>query len=527
LSNTDYSSERRIAINAASRYGATAFRTLVILILTPYLIREVGIVFYGLQSLAGQALQFVALASTAIGVSYDRFATEKYARNDIDGMNSALSVGLLLSLGSAFLYAICTVIVAFNAKLLFDLDDALVPTARTVFLITGFAATAHMLYKVWLAPVFITQRFYLDAIASIIASSMSLVSVWIAFQYLTPSIVIWVIITSLLRIGVEVLFIMPFCRKALPEVQPRLHKISSRAQIKEMTGFSALSLLGGLGHLLFYATDSIMIANLDELGTEDIAYYSVAQRWDPQIHFLILSFVSVLAPIMVTDAARGNFDRLRNTYTRATRYCLILGMYPCLVLAIFSEGFFRHWLGESFVEICPPIMRLILMSLLLSIPCIVGYEILMAKRAIGKVVFGGLLGGLCNIVLSVFLVKQCNMGLLGIAVGSVTTMFITQSVLIPMMVRSHVKLSLKEFFWLGCAKAVVGAVPMVVVGILMVLYWPAQSLVMILFQMALCGLVYAAGVWTLSLDTRDRRKVSSAARQVIAKLQRLSSGGRS
>ena len=172
-------------------------------------------------------------------------------------------------------------------------------------------------------------------------------------------------------------------------------------------------------------------------------------------------------------------------------------------------------------------MRLILMSLLLSIPCIVGYEILMAKRAIGKVVFGGLLGGLCNIVLSVFLVKQCNMGLLGIAVGSVTTMFITQSVLIPMMVRSHVKLSLKEFFWLGCAKAVVGAVPMVVVGILMVLYWPAQSLVMILFQMALCGLVYAAGVWTLSLDTRDRRKVSSAARQVIAKLQRLSSGGRS
>lgn len=525
LSNTDYASERRIGINAASRYSATAFRTVVFMILTPYLIHEVGKTYYGIQSLAGQALQFVALASTAIGVSYDRFATEKYAKGDIEGMNSALSVGLVLSICSGALYAACTVVVAIYAKVLFDLDDHLVPTARAVFLITGVSATAHMLYKVWLAPVFITQRFYLDSIASIICSGTSLVAVWIAFNLLTPSIVIWVMITSFLRVGVEIVMVLPVCRKAMPELKPRIRKIESREQVMDMTGFSALSLLGGLAHLLFYATDSILICNLNELGPDHIAYYNVAQRWDPQIHLLIVSFVTVLAPMMTSDAALGNMARLRNTYTRATRYCLILGMYPCLVLGIFSERFFRHWLGEEFVSICSPVMRLILLGLLIGIPCIVGYEILLAKRRIGKVVTAGLIGGLGNIALSIFFVKYCGLGLFGIALGSTVTLFLTQSVVIPVMVRSQVDLSMLDFFLQGCGKAILGAIPMGLVGGLIVCFWPAGSIWIVLFQMALCGLVYAVGVWYFSLDARDRHKVMNIASRVLTRVDRLISKG--
>ncbi|MDA1044743.1 MAG: hypothetical protein O3C57_05910, partial [Verrucomicrobia bacterium] len=501
-----------------SRYGATAVRIGVFLWLTPFLLHSVGKTSYGLQSLAGQALQFVALASTAIGVSYDRFATAKYAQNDIEGMNSALSVGLLLSVGSALLYALCAAILALYVDVLFGLDASLVPTARAVFIITGFAGTAHMIYKVWLSPIFITQRFYLDSIASIIASGLSLIAVVIAFSLHTPSIVVWVAISSLLRIGVEVFVLLPLCHKALPALKPRFRKIRSRTQVMEMTGFGALSLLGGLSHLLFYATDSILISNLNELGPDQIAYYAVAQRWDPQIHMLIVSFVTVLAPMMVSDVALGNFQRLRNTYIRATRYCLILGLFPCLVLSIFSEPFFLYWLGAEYVEICTPIMRLILASLLLSIPGVVGFEILMAKRCIGKVVAGGVFGGLFNIILSIYFVKILDLGLLGIALGSAATMFISQSVLIPIIVKSQVALSLAQFFMQGCMKAIMGAIPMVGAASLIVHFWPATSLFWVVFQMGLCGLVYAGGVWALSLDERDRGKVIRASQKVALRM---------
>ena len=47
-------------------------------------------------------------------------------------------------------------------------------------------------------------------------------------------------------------------------------------------------------------------------------------------------------------------------------------------------------------------------------------------------------------------------------------------------------------------------------------YWVAPSLAVVLLEFALCGIVYAAGVWGLSLTTQDRNKVIEAARSALA-----------
>ena len=67
------SSERRVAINTASKYATVAIRFLTYMLLTPFLLSTIGTRLLGLHALANQALQFLNLARNAIGLSYNRF----------------------------------------------------------------------------------------------------------------------------------------------------------------------------------------------------------------------------------------------------------------------------------------------------------------------------------------------------------------------------------------------------------------------------------------------------------------------
>jgi O-antigen/teichoic acid export membrane protein len=69
-----------------------------------------------------------------------------------------------------------------------------------------------------------------------------------------------------------------------------------------------------------------------------------------------------------------------------------------------------------------PVLRIILIGTAVSLPSVVGYETLVALGKIGEAVISTLVGGVCNVVLAVVLVKYFGWGLEGIAVACVVTM---------------------------------------------------------------------------------------------------------
>ena len=292
------SSEQRVAVNAGTGYADKFISLAIRFFLTPYLGRTLGATMMGLQTLAGQALQFVALASTSLNVSYTRIAAEYHARGEYDEMNATLSAGFLLACLSATIYAVCTALTIVFTPLLFGLSPELVPVARVVIGITGLAAALHMVYGVWLSPVFITQRLYLRSIGDTVAMAGAAGCVLIAFRARSPSIIVWVLLMAGFRVGSELLLVMPMARRKLPQMRVNVRSVKSRHQLRRVISFGGLSFLGGVGCLLYYATDSIVISNLNELDASRIFYYNIAQRWDPVIRSLIMALVSVLTPLM-------------------------------------------------------------------------------------------------------------------------------------------------------------------------------------------------------------------------------------
>jgi O-antigen/teichoic acid export membrane protein len=480
----------------------------------PFLKGTIGPKLLGLRTLAMQALQFVALLSHGVSVSFKRFATAHYARGEYKQMNEAASVGLIFSLLAAGIFITGTFVAVVFARQFFDLPVEIVTLARVVILITGLTMAFHVISGVWTTPMTVRQRMYLDSIASIISAVGAAVAVWIAFQFSSPSIIIWVALACGFRVGAELFFVIPMCRRALPQFKVRLRTDVPRQRVREIISFGALSFVGGLGHLLYFSTDSIIISNLDNLGVGEVFYYGVAQRWDPQVRTGITGFVAALTPMMTQFAAVGDMDRLRRVLVRAIRYSLILGALPCILLVAFASPFLGHWLGPDVAERSAPVMRLIMSCLLLSIPAVVGFAALLAVGRIAGAVWCTVVGGVLNIILSVFFGKILWMGLTGVALGSVIALAMTYWFAIPLLTVRHTGVPFGEYLRAGHARAFAAMVPLAAACALMRWLWEPSSMLWLAVHVVLCSLIYAVGVAVLGLTREDRAKLVRGAVEV-------------
>lgn len=503
-------SRRLIAINSAAKYGTLLVVNLITFFITPYLIRTLGPTLLGLKTLAYQALQFVGLAHTAMGISYERYAKLNYAKGDYDEVNSNLSAGFLVSAISALLFAAGSVVLAWFAGPLFGLGDELLPTARVVFLLIGFSTAFLIFTGVWETPVFVTERFYLQDVGHTICTVASAVLVVLAFEYDKPSIVFWVLVSNGTLILWRLLVMMPMARRLLPTFRLGWSLIKSSGQVREMMAFGGLNFLGGVGFLLYYACDSILISNLRELGPDFIVYYNVAQRWDPQIRVVVMAFVGTLLPVMTTYVSRGDEPALRSVFLRGTRYSLVIGVGPAVLLIAFADPFLRHWVGASFAEVSAPVLQLIMLQFLVCVPERMAYNVNIAHGRMKGPVMMALACGVLNVVLSFAFVRWCGLGLMGIAAGSVVALLIICAYSVVYALRL-MHLGAGEWFARGCLRPLLGGIPLFAASTALQAAWRAANLAEVFAQFLLAGLVYAASAWAISLNAADRAEVRGMA----------------
>ncbi len=510
-------SKRLIAINSAVKYTALIVSNLVAFFLTPYLIRMLGVTLLGLKTLAYQALQFVGLAHTAMGISYERYAKLNYARGDLEGVNSSLSAGFLVSAISGLLFAIGSVVLAIYAGPLFGLSADILPVARWVFLLIGLSTAFLILTGVWETPAFVTERFYWLDLGFMVCTILAAVAVVVFFEYVRPSIIFWVLVSNGTLVLWRVVVMIPLAYRMLPSFRIGWSHIQSSRQIRDMMAFGGLNFVGGVGFLLYYTCDSIIISNLPELGPGMIVHYNVAQRWDPQIRVLVMAFVGVLLPLMTAQVSRHETGNLQATFLRGTRYSLLIGLAPALLLVVYARTFLLHWVGEEFVQISAPVMQLILIQFALCIPERMAYNVNIAFARMKGPVFVALGCGILNVILSILFVRWGGMGLLGIALGSVVALLLISGYSIVYALRL-MKLPARAWFARGCARPVLASVPLVAAAMGLQKVWSPRNLLEVFVQFALCGVVYAGSAWIVGLERSDRAEVGQMIQRTLRKM---------
>ncbi len=512
-------SKRLIAINTASKYATLAVSNLVAFFLTPYLIHTLGPTLLGLKTLAYQALQFVGLAHTAMGISYERFAKMNYARGELDELNSNLAAGFLMSILAALLFALGSAVLALFAGPLFGLSDALVAVARPVFLVIGLSTAFLILTGVWETPVFVKERFYLQDLGVLVTSLGAAALVVVVFERGTPSIVFWVLASNGALVLWRLLVMMPMAHRLLPTFRVALPLIRSSRQLRDMMAFGGLNFIGGIGFLLYYTSDSILISNLRELGPDWIVYYNVAQRWDPQVRVLVMAFVGTLLPLMTAQVSRREDGALRSTFLRGTRYSLLIGIGPSVLLAVYAAPLLRHWVGEDFARESAAVLQVIMLAFLFCIPERMAYNVNIAHARMRGPVLVALACGVLNIVLSVLLVRWAGWGLMGIAAGSVAALLLISAYSVVYALRL-MGLPARQWLAQGCLRPALAGLALAAAAALLQRLWTPRSLPGVFLQFACCGAPYALAVWGIGFTGADRAEASRHLGRLRARLAR-------
>ncbi len=495
---------RKIALNSASQYVATAVGMGVTFFLTPFLVVRLGRESMGLQTLASQALSFIGLFTGAMGLSYTRAATVRYAKGEYEEMNAVIGAGFWLSAVAGLLFLGGAGVMAMYPEELFGIPRELAGEARWVIVISGLTSALMTMTGPWCAPLQLAQSVYWQSLGNIVATVVAAVVVVVGFRMGAPGVVYWVGVTNGVRVLVVFLVQIPAARRVVPQFRIVLSLENIVARSRALMRLGVWSFFGGLGYLFYYATDSMLISNLSELGPGKILEYNLGQRWDPIIRMLVAGFAGSLTPALTGMVARGEGERLKGALVSSTRYAVAGGLLPCVLLLVLAEPFITAWVGAGFAASSVPVLRIILIGTAVSLPSVVGYETLVALGKIGEAVISTLVGGVCNVVLAVVLVKYFGWGLEGIAVACVVTMGLRNLIYTPLVLIRHSGVGAWRYYADGVLRAVAGALVLAVVLVGVRLVAAPTTLVGVMGCFAVGTLLYVPVLWLVTFRPGDK-----------------------
>jgi len=152
----------------------------------------------------------------------------------------------------------------------------------------------------------------------------------------------------LVRIGASALncLVLWHCiRRLLPGLRYRRAGAAIR---RELLGFSAYAFLSRFATLSYAYADKLIIGAL--VGVTGLAYFTVASTLANRILSLTYRLSGVVFPAASALAARGELERLKRLYLKASRYVVFLNGAVLVLVAVFSYQILYYWMNPLFAR---------------------------------------------------------------------------------------------------------------------------------------------------------------------------------
>ncbi|WP_418316413.1 oligosaccharide flippase family protein [Piscinibacter sakaiensis] len=313
----------------------------ILLLLSPFLLHQLGAAGFGLWALATAISGFGSVASLGVGL-----ATTKYVAEDLGAGNRAAALSVTRTASTVALAGGLVFIVVLGlaapalARLAFSRmgDPALVSAALTL----GVALlVVQELDAVYAGALRGAQRF--DAIGKIELSMRPLWATAVALTAWQSQDTVYALAAglcvNLLKAVLKATWassvLRGFCAKTTFD----------RGQFSRIFHFGKWAWVNGLGIVLFSVADRILVGAL--LGAADLARYSLCLQLTQFVHVVIAAAWQPVIPIV--SGARIDADRLR----QFKRLSLLGGaacLLPPLLVAIASPAILSVWVSPQFAS---------------------------------------------------------------------------------------------------------------------------------------------------------------------------------
>jgi len=399
--------------NIGSNWIVSFFTLGVAYIITPFLIKSLGIEGYGIWTLMTSITGYLSLLVIGVPLTSVRYFTKYISEKNYIKLNEII----VSCAGIYILIGIISIIIGAGMFVFFKVSYDIPPKWQS----DAFLGFFVLIFCISIGFVGILPEGIMLAHQDfIIRNLIRLTIIFIRFGLIIILLTYFhsIFILACIQIICTIMeFIISYCIiKKRYEAIKISFKYFKWTIVKEIFSFSLYVLLLNMGvHLSFY-TDSLVIGAF--LNLNKIPYYSVANNLFIYLLELIIAIAAVVLPTSTKLYTNGDLTNLRVIFLKWSKISFSLTILIGIFLIILGPRFIGWWIDPTFEDEGGKVLQILMVSSLIFMPIRgVAQPILIGMGKVKLPAIAFLSAGVLNLFISLALVKPW--GLNGVAIGTV------------------------------------------------------------------------------------------------------------
>ncbi len=499
-----------IARNALANGIGFAVEAIIAFCMLPYIIHLIGESAYGIWTLTISLTGYMGILNLGLRPAINKYIAQYNILGEKQKMKDLVQASLFCYMICAVIILIASVILAIYANDIFNIPIEYKQVAPVLFLLVGIQVSLGLVSVVYGGVISGLQRYDINNGIEIFVM-LTRTAIILCFLGRYPNIyTVAIAHFSMTIIGYILTVIMGSKISGIRNI--KVTKLPTRDILYTIFSFSIITfIIGIVGSIMSYI-DSIIIGAL--LTMTAVTYYTVGSRLVKYTQSLLTVLMNVLAPAASEMDAKGD-KNIGQLYLFSTKICAIISFPILSFLIIQGKQFIFLWMGESFTD-SYQIMIFLCLGGLVIFPQLNAGPILygLAKHRI--IMWISMIEGIISITVSIVLCKYW--GVVGIAIGLAFPKAFIGGIVYPLYLSRLINLKLSDLLVKCYLPSIVSTVPVVVILILTVYYFPITSWLIFFIHLIGCVIIHSCASWVFALTHNEKNEFKELLVKVKNKL---------
>ncbi len=344
---------------------------LVGLVTVPIVVRGLGTERFGILALTWTLLGTFSVFDLGLGRAVTKFVAEALGTGERGAIpdivwSAAAGQALFAALGGGVLAMTAPLLVTH----LFNVTPELQAEGIRAFRIVSLTLPIVLVSFSFQGTLEAAQRFdVLAGIKTVSSTSIFLVPfAGVLLGWNLPPI-----LEATLVVRALVLLVLLFaCLRVLPVLRGRVRV--HRHGLRPLLTFGAWITVSGLTALVFVPADRFVIGNL--LTMTALTYYTIPQELISRLGVVTASMAVVLFPAFSSLGGARDRARLRQLFSRSTKYAVLLIAPAYGLIAVLAPDILRLWLGPALAQESAPVLRILAAGAAMQLLTVAPYVLL-------------------------------------------------------------------------------------------------------------------------------------------------------
>jgi len=468
------------------------------LVLTPFIIKNLGQSEYGLYMLIGALVGYIAILDFGLGNTTVRFVAKYRAENDKSGQENFLFI-------TSVIYGIISIIVIIIGSILYlNLDNIFqssltireIEIAKVMFIILVINLAFTLPLNSYKGIITAYEQFIFPKVLSIVRILVRAAAILLLLLLGYKAIAI-VLVDAILNFIMLMIYTLYVYKKL--NVRVRCHNFNKDI-IKEIFSYTSLIFISVVVDQFYWRIGHLILGLV--ASTSSVAIFAIGMTFGQYFITFSTAISGVFLPKITKMVVNNSSNKeMTDLFIKTGRIqFLVLG----LILGgftLFGEKFIFLWAGPGY-EVSWKIAMMVMIPLFIVLCQTIGISILQAKNMHGFRAYSYLFISLLNIIISFFMAKVY--GAVGAALGTTLSLILGNIIIMNLYYNFKVKLNMVRFYKELFKGLLLSFLLSLLLGLLLKIFLPISTWSILFLQFVIYMIIYITVFWLIGMNNYEK-----------------------